>query len=144
MLVQDFLQTETTRISPDANLLEAAGKMLAHRTETLLVYAEEKFMGVIGLRDLFTAPIPAHYGNTMHHRQNEMQLIEIWKTTVVRDLMNDKVLTVNSNETLIRALELMVNTGKHPLPVTREGKVIGVISRLDVVRAVLEQAKSMA
>lgn len=142
MLVRDFIQAELIRVHVNANLLEAAERMLAHRVETLLVYEDDQFLGVIGLRDLFTAPIPAHYGSSMPRHEDEAQLLNVWKTTTVRNLMNEKVLTVNEDVTLIRALELMVNTGKHPLPVMRDGKVIGVISRLDIVHAVLEQAKS--
>jgi len=142
MLVKDFVQADLIHIHPDANLLEAAEKMLAHRVETLLVYLDDQFLGVVGLRDLFTAPIPAHYGNSMPRHEDEYQLLNLWKTTTVRNLMNEKVLTVNEDVTLIRALELMVNTGRHPLPVMRNGKVIGIISRLDIVHAVLEQTQS--
>jgi CBS domain-containing protein len=144
MLVRDFLQTDLIRIHPDANLFEAAEKLLAHNVETLLVFENDRFLGVIGLRDLFTAPIPAHYGNSMLHHADETQLLNIWKTITVRNLMNEKVLTVNEDAALLRALELMVNTGKHPLPVIRDGKVVGIISRMDIVRALLEQSKSAA
>jgi len=144
MLVRDFVQTDLIRIHSDANLFEAAEQMFAHRVETLLVYRDDQFLGVIGLRDLFTAPIPAHYGNAMQHHTDETQLLNIWKTTTVRNLMNEKVLTVNEDAALLRALELMVNTGKHLLPVMRDGKVVGIISRMDIVRALLEQSKSAA
>jgi predicted transcriptional regulator len=75
----------------------------------------------------------------MLRHEDEAQLLNIWKTTPIRNLMNEKVLTVSENVTLIRALELMVNTGKHPLPVIRQGKVVGTISRMDIVRALTEE-----
>ena len=141
MLVQNVMNTRILHIEPQVTLLDAAEKMLAHRIDTLLVMKDDELLGMIGLRDLFTAPIPAYYGNSMLHHEDEAQLSNIWKTTLVRNLMNEKVLTVNEDVTLLRALELMVNTGKHPLLVLRDRKVVGIISRMDIVRAMLEQAK---
>jgi CBS domain-containing protein len=142
MIVKDCFHTELVQIHPDATLLEAAERMLASNTETLLVMEGNRLLGVIGLRDLFTAPVPAYYGNTMLHHENEAKLLRIWKTTPVRNLMNERVLAVNEGVTLLRALQLMINTGKHPLPVLRDGKVIGTISRMDIVRALVAHQES--
>lgn len=144
MFVRDFMHTEIIRIEPDATLFEAAEKMLTHNAETLLILENGHVLGVIGLRDLFTAPIqaqqscgPAHYGNAMLHHDDESQFLNIWKTTQVRNLMNEQALTVNEDQTLLRALELMVNSGKHPLPVLHDRRVVGVISRMDIVHALV-------
>ena len=75
----------------------------------------------------------------MLRRDDEAQLINIWKTTPVRNLMNEKVITVNEDATLLCALELMVNRGKHPLPVLRDQRVVGIISRMDIVHAMVAQ-----
>ena len=144
MLVKDVTQIQVVSIDPDATLLEAAEMMLGQNVDTLLVSREDQLLGVVGLRDLFTAPIPAHYGNSMLHRDREDELLNTWRTTPVRNLMNERVLSVNENMTLLRALELMVNSGKHPLPVLREGKVVGVISRIDIVRALVGQQSRSA
>jgi predicted transcriptional regulator len=79
----------------------------------------------------------------MLHHENEAELLRIWKTTPVRNLMNERVLAVNEGVTLLRALQLMINTGKHPLPVLRNGKVIGTISRMDIVRALVAHQESL-
>lgn len=138
MLVKDFMHTNVLQIQPHATLREAAEIILANRVDALVIVDEHgALQGIIGLRDLFTAPIPAHYGNPMFRHENEDQLLEVWTTVTVQNLMNDKVLSVSEDTTLMRALELMVNTGKHPLPVLRDGRVVGIISRSDVARAVL-------
>jgi len=140
MLIKDFMRSDVFHIGPQATLLEAAEKLVDSGVDTLLILNGDELRGVIGLRDLFTAPIPAHYGNPMVRHDSEAQLLDIWKTMSVRDLMNDKVISVNEETSLLRAAELMANSGKHPLPVLRDGKVIGVISRTDVVRALLTKA----
>jgi CBS domain-containing protein len=59
MIVKDCFHTELVQIHPDALLLEAAERMLASNTETLLIMEGNRLLGVIGLRDLFTAPVPS-------------------------------------------------------------------------------------
>jgi len=144
MFVKDVMNARVLSIEPQATLLEAAKKMLADGIDTLLVMENDELLGVIGLRDLFTAPIPAHYGNFMLRHENEAQLLNIWQSTPVQNLMNEKVISVSEETTLLRAVELMVNSGKHPLPVLRNGKVLGVISRADVVRELLAQEEVSA
>ncbi len=141
MFVKDFMNTNVLQIQPQATLREAAEIILTNRVDALVIEDEHGALkGIIGLRDLFTAPIPAHYGNPMLKHENESQLLEVWATMAVQNLMNDKVLAVSEDTTLMRALELMVNTGKHPLPVLRDGRVVGVISRSDIARALLREA----
>lgn len=76
--------------------------------------------------------MPAH--------RDEGHILQAWKATPVKNLMNEKVISVTEETPLLRAAELMVNSGKHPLPVLRNGKVVGVISRSDIARALLMEA----
>jgi CBS domain-containing protein len=140
MLVKDFMQTNVFQTGPLASLFEAAKMMLAHNVDTLLVSEGDRLLGVVGLRDLFTAPIPAHYGSSMHARREEGQLLQTWKATPVNHLMNEKIISVSEETDLLKAAELMVNSGKHPLPVLRDGKVVGIISRSDIARALMSEA----
>jgi len=60
---------------------------------------------------------------------------QAWATTPVGDVMTRmplKTLTPESDLTL--ALELMVQNGIHQLPVVRNGVLVGVVSRGDVMR----------
>jgi len=139
MLVKDVMKTNILAVEAHSTLRIAAEKMLSSGAETLFVVENEHLLGVIGLRDLFTAPVPAHYGGSMTGHRSEEQLLEIWERTPVDYLMNQKIIAVNEDTPLLRAAELMVNTGKHPLPVLRDGKVVGTVSRADVVQMLLSR-----
>ena len=73
MLVKDFIQTELVHIYPDANLVETAEEMLVYHAESLLVFDDGHSLGVIGLRDLFTAPISYRYLQTIFRLVNQKQ-----------------------------------------------------------------------
>ena len=137
MLVKDAMRSELVYIRPQASLYEAAEKMLASGVEALLVMEGGRLVGVVGIRDLFTAPLPSHYGMAMFERHSEVQLLADWKCTPVQNVMNDRVRSVKEEASLLEAAATMVNSGKHPLPVMRTGQVVGVIGRADVVRALL-------
>jgi len=137
MLVKDAMRSGFVCILPQASLYEAAQTMLSSRVEALLVMEGARLVGVVGLRDLFTAPLPAHYGIAMFERHSEAQLLADWKSIPVRNIMNDRVRSVTEEATVLQAAATMVNSGKHPLPVLRAGQVVGVIDRADVVRALL-------
>ena len=55
----------------------------------------------------------------------------------VRDLMSAKVHTVTEATTLPEAADLMLTHHIKRLPVLRDGKVVGIVSRADLVRSFL-------
>ncbi len=141
MFVRDAMCTDLVVIDPAASLEDAATLMLARRIHTLLVVEEDgTFVGVIGLRDLFTAPRSASYGGRMTGWRAEEDLRSAWRDVTVRMQMSEHPIVVNEDLSLLAAAALMVNRGKHPLPVLRGGKLVGVISRSDIARAVLTQS----
>ncbi len=140
-MVKDVMSSGLRSIRPESSLLDAAHLMMAHDAEALAVVDGEQLLGMIGLRDLFTAPVPAHYGGGMRGRRDPDDLLEVWAATPVSNLMNENVISVAEDTPLMRAAELVVNTGKHPLPVLREGKLLGAISWADVVRGLLAGRK---
>lgn len=56
----------------------------------------------------------------------------------VRDLMSVNVITVKPEESLANALRLMLTKGIGHLPVVKEEKLLGIITREDIARAVRE------
>jgi CBS domain-containing protein len=57
--------------------------------------------------------------------------------TEVADIVSQPPLTVPPEATLERAMELMTERSIHRLPVVHEGRLVGVISTHDLLRAVL-------
>ncbi len=54
----------------------------------------------------------------------------------VGDFMSSKVITINADKTILDAAYEFVQSGKKRLPVMENGKLVGQISRVDVLRAV--------
>ncbi len=137
-VVKEVMQVEHATIDAGGKLLDAAQRMVSLDVETLFVVDGDQLIGTIGMRDLFTTPVPAHYGGNMHFGRQSDELVHTWEGTPLAYLMNERVITITEEAPLMRAAELMVNTGKHPLAVVREGRIVGTISRADVVRGLLD------
>jgi CBS domain-containing protein len=137
MNVEDAMNLTVVQTGPTSTLREVAYMMLLHGVETVCVIERGRLLGVVGLRDLFTTPIPASYAGQMHEWKSEGQLLGAWREQVIGDIMTEQVLTVPGGMPLLRAAALMISSGKHPLPVTSDGRVVGILSRADVVRALL-------
>jgi CBS domain-containing protein len=60
------------------------------------------------------------------------------ETTVVSDIMSTEVISVDVAATVEEVMELLDARQVVRLPVTENGKLVGVISRPDVLRAFLE------
>lgn len=138
MFVKDVISESVAAIGVGTTLEDAAHTMLAHSVDALLVMDGERLAGIIGVRDLFTVPLAVSLAPGMPGGRTEYELQSVGRSQTVRNQMDDQVLTVDEELPVIKAAPLMVNLGKHPLPVLRGGRVIGAIDRWHTVRAILE------
>jgi CBS domain-containing protein len=61
--------------------------------------------------------------------------------TKVADICARKVITIAENTTVVDIATIMSEKQVHLLPVVREGKVVGIVGKRDVVKAVALQAE---
>ena len=134
--VKDFMRKNFTLISPYSSLRSAEEKIIQKGTETLFVTENDQVVGVIGIRDLFTLPIPASFGGSMPKREEE-NLIWRWTNTTVDYLMNVHMISVPKDYPLMVAAEMMINGGKHPLAILQGKQLVGIIYWNDIVQAFL-------
>ncbi|MGC1375313.1 MAG: CBS domain-containing protein [Anaerolineales bacterium] len=116
-------------ISSDATAFEAMKLMAEHNVGALLVKgADGGVQGIVSERDF-------------------MRKLEVLgrpaQSTFVREIMTDKVLYVESTQSLEECMALMNDKSIRHLPVFEAGKLIGTISIRDVLREIIMEQKSM-
>jgi CBS domain-containing protein len=90
---------------------------LRHGRRALPVVEDGRLVGVVSITDAKHLPHDA------------------WTTTPVSQVMTRTPLRTLTPEADLRAaLELMVANGVHQLPIVREGALVGMLSRSDVMR----------
>ncbi len=109
-------------IAPDASALEAAQAMAEKGIGSLLVMEDGELKGLISERDI-TYKLVAAGGSP--------------ERTPVRDIMSSHILCVGPDKTVDECMALMTDKRVRHLPVTHDGRIVGVISIGDAVKAVI-------
>ncbi|MFW5680467.1 MAG: CBS domain-containing protein [Pseudomonadota bacterium] len=133
MLVSQILKTKgdaVVGIEPEATVIEAARLMAEHNVGAVLVRtADNEVRGILSERDLARA-LAAQGGAAADAR--------------VATLMTPNVITCGPTDSSDRLMEMMTQRRIRHLPVVMDGKLIGMISIGDVVKARLGELQSQA
>jgi CBS domain-containing protein len=79
---------------------------------------------------------PQMFGEWMPHEHVE-RIYESARHRVVREIMSRDVITVTEVDTLETVLEKMLQAGLHRLPVVRDRKPVGMVTRHDLLRLMI-------
>jgi CBS domain-containing protein len=137
LLVKNAMRVGNLHISPEASLREAAELMIKQGVDALPVVEQGRVVGIVRLADLLTAPRPAQHEPRVSEHRDEAHLLETWRLLPVRNIMNEQIITVTEDTSLMKAVALMVNHGRQRLPVVRSDLLVGLVSRTDIVRTLL-------
>jgi CBS domain-containing protein len=138
------MTTEVVCVPPDAPVTRIARLMQDRAVSGLPVVAEERRnVGMVTDLDLIVRntrleppaffqildgriPLetPGHYKRRLQHMLG----------TQARDLMTRDVVTIGPDVEVETLAALMVKRGVNPVPVVEDGRLIGVVSRADVIR----------
>ena len=124
--VKHLLQTKGSTIfsvAPDAPVLEAIKRMAEHRIGALLVLADGELTGVVSERDYARKVILQGKSSSQ---------------TAVSDIMSGSPITVGPETDVFDCMRLCTDSRIRHLPVVEDGKVVGVISIGDLVKAVID------
>lgn len=104
-----------------------------------VVDKEDKLAGIVTEGDIIKVLIPKYIRmdesliSVMDVNCFERKCIENRNLTINK-IMSTTTFTVNEEDPIIKAAALMVVNKIHNLPVVKEGKVIGIVSRLTLIK----------
>ncbi len=113
-------------IGPDAKVLEALELMAKKGLGALVVLENDEVVGIISERD---------------YARKIMLMGRQSQDTPVKDIMTREVYGVHDDTTAEECMALMTDKHIRHLPVCKEGKLAGIISIGDVVKAVITDQK---
>ncbi len=141
-LVSEVMTREVVTISPETTVQRAWTQMLKNQVKaTPVVDSSGKVVGIVTDEDLLErAGIQQRLSIAIkldtEEINQELKSLES-SPLVVKDVMTTPVITATENETLGLATSRMVKSGLKRLPiVNEEGKLVGMLSRLDILRQV--------
>ena len=110
-------------IAPDASVKAAADKLAEKKIAAVVVMDGDAILGLVSEREIVRAY--ARFGVAIGGK-------------TVRDIADADFIPVSPNDSLKRAMALMTEHRKRHLPVTKDGRLAGIVSLGDVVKHRLE------
>jgi len=111
-------------ISPKATVMEALKLMAEKHIGALVVVEDEQVVGILSERD-YARKIALKGKSSIN--------------TPVKDIMTDKVYYVNPQASVQECLALVTQQSIRHLPVLDNGRLVGLISIGDVVKAIIDE-----
>lgn len=132
--VADYMTAKVTSLSPNSTLRDAGDLFDRHDFNSLPVMDGEKLLGVISKFDFMRV-----FAFTEAHPIPDYEAL---MKTPVRGLIHEKLATVTPGMPLTRVLQRMVELRTRSFPVIRGDRLVGIISREDIIRALNESTVS--
>lgn len=147
--VREIMTEPVVVVAPADSLIEAAKSMRKHRVSGLpVVTPGREVVGVVSERDIVLELHRAAglasargildlvlvldgEGGTERFRQSIGRL----RTAQVQDVMSKKAVTIEPQDTLQEGLRLMRQYSVNRLPVVQEGRLVGILTRGDLLAA---------
>jgi CBS domain-containing protein len=151
MNVSDVMTRHVISVSPNASVEDAAKQMLERGISGLVVVDDKgELAGVVTEGDLLRRD---ELGTERHRPwwlrlliSSGRQALDFTRThgRRVRDVMTEEVVTTPTDATLADVVELMEQHRIKRVPVTEGNRVVGVVSRADLLRALVVAARTGA
>jgi len=151
VIVADVMTRNIISIAPDATVEDAAQMMLERRISGLFVVDKAgDLVGIITKGDLLHRD---ELGTERHHPWWLRMFISPAQQASefthahgrhVRDVMTTEMFSVGHAETLEAVVALMEQNHIKRVPVTQDDRVVGVVSRSDLLRALIGRARHAA
>jgi CBS domain-containing protein len=151
MIVADVMTRNVISVAPEATVEDAVKLMLARSIAGLMVVDKQgELAGVVTEGDLLRRD---ELGTERHRPWWLCLLVSPARQAAdftrangrhVRDVMTIDVISVPHDATLEAVVAIMEKNRIKRLPVTRDGRVIGVVSRSDLLRALIGRVRHAA
>ncbi len=123
--IRDYMSRRLVVLSPETEILQALNTLLEHGISGAPVLDKSgALLGILTEKDCMEVMLNAAYYSEY--------------AAIVADFMTPEVVSVGPDEGIVSLAKRFLNDPYHRYPVTENGRLVGVISRGDVVRALQE------
>jgi len=138
MKVRELMTADVVSVRPDASLREAATLLTEHRISGLpVVIGGGEVVGVLSEADIVakaSGAAPGHGGPLSWLFDPEIEERKVVARTV-GEAMTSPPLTIAPTRPVHEAARKMTSDHVNRLPVVEDGKLVGILTRADIVRA---------
>ena len=148
--VGDVMQRDPVTISPDAGVEELLHMLQEHELPGLPVVEDGRLVGIVTESDLVlqgddsSLHLPHYFElfggvvflEPLQHLEDRLRKVF---ANSVADMMSEDVQTISPSATVHEAARLISRSGHNRLPVTEDGRLVGVVTRVDALEALTRE-----
>jgi CBS domain-containing protein len=140
MRIEDIMTRDVATVGPEATLKQAARELVARRISGMPVVDEDgQVLGVLSEGDILYKQRGARPSDggmlawivDRHHEDEDAKL----DARFVSEAMTSPAITIDAGWSLTAAADRMLSAGVNRLPVVRRDRLVGIVTRADIVRA---------
>ncbi len=152
--IKDYMKKKVVYFKPEDSIFKVAKVLSKHHISGAPVVKNRKVVGVISESDIikfmrFNLP----QGEEITHEPHILTLLIISMVkdhiifkkelqriskVLVKELMSKDVISIDTEENIVEAASMMEEFGVERLPVINKGRLVGIIARSDLIRALIE------
>ncbi len=122
--VTDYMATKLVTFTKDTNVFDAIKKMMDYKITSAPVMGDQgELVGIFSERDCITVVIDAAYNQGMAGK--------------VSDFMTAELVTIDADASILDVAEKFNKLHVRSFPVFQDVDLVGIISRTDVLRAMV-------
>jgi CBS domain-containing protein len=140
--VEDFMTVRVVTVHPDSPIADAAQLMLDNNVSGLPVTDDVgHVVGIVTEHDLLrgrpngSRARPPHWLQFMIKRSEMANETARFHEAKVKEVMTHNPLTVTEDTPIAAACRIIGEHGIKRLPVVRDGRIVGIVARADLMRA---------
>lgn len=145
---RDIMTPDPITVGPDASVTEAAHLMVDNHVGALPVLEGERLVGIVTEGDLIMQDVKLEFPTYIHLLDGMIMYPpatarfedELRKAVAasVRAVMTSDVVTVQSDTPIEDVVTLLVDRRVGSIPVLDQERLVGIVSKSDVVRSLVE------
>ena len=137
MKVRDVMTTDVATVAPDTDLRDVAALLVQKRISGVPVVEGERVIGVVSERDILFKERPSSglQRGVLAWLMDEGDLMLKIDATTAHLAMTGPAITIGPERSVADAAALMLDERVSRLPVVEGGKLVGIVTRHDLVRA---------
>ena len=128
MQVREIMSTNIEVVDRNDNLRTVEERMASKQLRHLPVLEQGEVVGLVTQRDLFKAAQSSAMGYGEKAQQAYLQSVR------VKEIMTYPVVTIAPDTSVAAAADMMITTGIGCLPVVDDQKLIGMVTKTDLLR----------
>ncbi|GAB4331128.1 MAG: hypothetical protein Kow0099_02260 [Candidatus Abyssubacteria bacterium] len=148
LLAKDIMTREVITVELSASVRELS-KLLTERriTGVPVVDSEQRLVGMVSMRDLIREQVLALGATPEYHEISELFSSALYteesegmsyKHLWVEEIMSRDLHTAEESTPIREICDIMCAYRLHRVPILRNGKVIGIVTATDIIRAISE------